>query len=189
MLRKSIINLEELNPRLFSFVEELALIKVCIHFKKVLVACPAIFFFLNITLATKNGHHNYERIYANVQGCASCSITSPPRRSSTLCRKRGLLQLTGRPFIIFTTIPFNFYNFNYYMAYFSYNLLLQDLIDIDNKNLITYLQPIHNQFLFHITQDCEVSTSCIETTRNKIINLYLELDRLRKDLNKIFYMV
>jgi hypothetical protein len=29
-------------------------------------------------------------------------------------------------------------------------------MDIDKKDLISYLEPIHNQFLMHITQDCVV---------------------------------
>jgi len=43
-------------------------------------------------------------------------------------------------------------NFCYFIRFFA----TQDLIDVHSKNLISYLEPIHNQFLFHITQDCEV---------------------------------
>lgn len=36
-------------------------------------------------------------------------------------------------------------------------LLQQDLINIYNKDIMSYLDPIYTQFLLHITQDCVVA--------------------------------
>lgn len=45
----------------------------------------------------------------------------------------------------------------FYAEMFVIHLLLeQDLIDIYNKDMLSYLDPIHSQFFRHITQDCLV---------------------------------
>lgn len=36
--------------------------------------------------------------------------------------------------------------------------LWQDLIDVSNKELVSYLEPIHQQFIQHIAVDCAVIT-------------------------------
>ncbi|KZS03952.1 differentially expressed in FDCP 8 homolog isoform X1 [Daphnia magna] len=100
MMKKSILNLESINPKLFSFVEELAYVKQLrsnfMIMKEYILACK-------------------EALEAKL-----------------------LRLLEDRQHFV--------ENSDYYSV--------QDLIDIYNKDMLSYLDPIHSQFFRHITQDC-----------------------------------
>ncbi|XP_059351977.1 differentially expressed in FDCP 8 homolog isoform X2 [Daphnia carinata] len=100
MRKKSILNLESINPKLFSFVEELAYVK---------------------------------RLRSNVMIMKEYILACKEALEAKLLRL-----LEDRQHFV--------ENADYYS--------LQDLIDIYNNDMLSYLDPIHSQFFRHITQDC-----------------------------------
>ena len=86
MLKKSTIRLEEINPRLFSFVEELAIIKV--YLQTNIYCILLLLTFTTILFCSseiKNGYYYHERIHANMQRCARSEVASDFRGSTTFC--------------------------------------------------------------------------------------------------------
>ncbi|KAI9550343.1 hypothetical protein GHT06_001570 [Daphnia sinensis] len=100
MKKKSIINLESINPKLFSFVEELAYVKRL--------------------------RNNFMIMKEYILSCKEA------------LEAKLLRLLEDRQHFV--------ENSDYYSV--------QDLIDIYNNDMLSYLDAIHSQFFRHITQDC-----------------------------------
>lgn len=67
MVKKPIIDLEAANPRLYSFVDELALVKVWDEFWR--CSRKALIFHCSLYPETSERYDDNEGIHPNVQGC------------------------------------------------------------------------------------------------------------------------